>query len=206
MENYIIDFTIHNSSHFQHPFLMIVQQGCFCQGTRSMPSVNVSCGAINSVFLRHITFTTPHFTPMRRIAFFISFRKRNVHWDAFCVWFLSVCSPITILEDYFSISYLSIFMKAIATHCTALPLYCLFDILPGKPPNEQSKRDTLLWESFSYCSYRKTPKLDVLYCSRDLSTQVNPISVFVSINNLLTHLFLEMFWEWVGKKPQTNCN
>lgn len=144
MENCIIDFIIQSLPCFQQPFLKTLQQGRFRQGTRSMTSVNVSCGVINSIFLWHITLTIPHFTPMRRITFFISFRKRNVYWDAFFVWFISVCSPITILDDYFSISYLPIFIKAPATLCTTLPLHSLFDILPGKPPNEHSQRDTRL--------------------------------------------------------------
>lgn len=129
-----------------------------------MTSVNVSCGVINSIFLWHITFTIPHFTAMRRITFFISFRKRNVYWDAFFIWFISGCSPITILDDYFSISYLSIFIKAPATHCTALLLYSLFDILPGKPPDEH-KETLCFWGSFSHYPYRKTHKLYVLHFS-----------------------------------------
>lgn len=164
-----------------------------------MTSVNVSCGVLNSIFLWHITFTIPHFTPIRRITFFISFRKRNIYWDAFFVWFISVCSLITVLDDYFSISYLSIFIRAPAALCAVLPLYGLFDILRGKPPNEH-KETHCFWGSFSYYSYRKTHKLYVLYISayRDLIRLVNPTCVFVSINSLLKNLFLEIFsmgWE-----------
>lgn len=186
MENYIIDFIIHSLPHFQHPFLKILQQDCFCQGTRRMTSVNVSCGVINSVFPWHITFTIPHFTPMRKITFFISFMKRNVHWDAFFIWFLSACSPITTLADYFSISYMSIFIRAPATLCIALLLYSLFYILPGKPPGEHSQRDALLGGSFSYCSYRKNHKLYVLYLSIQRSDYTSKPCLCVCFNGQST--------------------
>lgn len=205
MENYIIDFIIHSLPHFQHPFLTILQQDCFCQGTRRMTSVNVSCGVINSIFPWHITFTIPHFTPMRKITFFISFMKRNVHWDAFFIWFLSACSPITTLADYFSISYLSIFIKAPATLCIALPLYSLFYILPGKPPGEH--RETLcLGEVFhTVLTGKITSCMYYISASRDLIKLGNPAYVFVSMNSLLKDLFLEMFqmgWEKFSNKLQ----
>lgn len=179
MENYIIDSIIHTLPHFQHPFLKIMQQGCFCQGTRSKTSVNVFCGVTNSIFLWHITFTRPHFTPMRRITFFLSFRKRNVYWGAFIVWFILVCSLMSILDDYFSISDVYLPLFALCFHCPVFLTFCLASLLMN------TVKETLcFWASFSYCSYRRTHKLNISCFSIQI-TLVNPTYVFVSINSLL---------------------
>lgn len=103
-----------------------------------------------------------------------------------------VCSPITVLDDCFSMGYLSISIKEPATPCTVFPPskkkdIFFFTILHDKPANKNNQK-VIIWfgGNFLYYFYRKACKLYVLYLRTLRSDYTSkPCYDFVSINSLI---------------------
>lgn len=151
-----------------------------------MTTKNVTCGVTTSIFLWSVTFIISH---LSHFSFFHLGREMYTEVHSSLGFF--VCSLITVLDDCFSMGYLSISIKEPATPCIVLPPYKKKDlfltILHDKPPNKNNQKVIIWFEgSFLYYFYRKACKLSVLYLSTLRSDYTSkPCYDFVSINSLI---------------------